>query len=305
MKHPFKIGRVHRNRLGSYEIVHLDESRNEMVIRYLESGVEVDISISRQARIWRNMSWEDQDEVQRKGAEEERFQQGYGDDFAGLEASDFKTSTEGTRWRSRRGLAGHVALLLTPNTPYTFVSWAIYRRPVAFLTRREDYRMAAFDMGTRKARYTIELDERNVYYGFLIEGQGGNMDQSWDWLRFLPAVRDNTDLQTTITDVETNHGARFLARVSNGQGTFHFADGLEKGAVPLWDEQNPAGYSLVDRLSRLEAIPDGQWVEVYLMATTTREAALRAGMQISHNMATVLRAMLPVYTTAAVRDEVP
>ncbi len=114
MESPFKVGELYQNRLGLYEVVRLDEADDRMLIRYTENGEEVETSISLQGRIWQNMNWEDEEETRKKAREEARHQHGYGVDFGGLADSDFKTNTEGTTWRSRRGLAGRVAQLLLP-----------------------------------------------------------------------------------------------------------------------------------------------------------------------------------------------
>lgn len=153
MGHPFQVGQVYQNRTGAYETLRLDEKREKMLVRYLASGEEAELSIPVQARIWEIMGWEEQEQVRQQAVEEARYQHGYGEDFTGLRETDFKRNTESTTWRSRRGLAGQVSRLLSQasmDPSYTFVSWAIYRWPVAFLTHREDYNMAAFEMAYAK-----------------------------------------------------------------------------------------------------------------------------------------------------------
>lgn len=228
MTHPFQVGGTYANRKGSYEVVSLDPLAGRMVIRWVDSGETVESEIGLQARIWENMGWEEQEKVRQAAEEEARYQRGYGEGFAGLVESDFKTSTENTTWRSRQGLPGRVSKLLSVGTPYTFVSWSIYGWPVAFLTHREDYQMAAFEMGARKAKYTIELDERYAYYGFYIERNSGPMDDTWDWPRFLAALKSRANLLAIVEQAESEHGARFLGRMFKGDDHFHFANGLYK-----------------------------------------------------------------------------
>lgn len=301
MNHPFKVGELYQNRLGLYEVAFLDETNDRMLIRYLENGEEIDTSITLQGRIWQNIIWEDQEEVRKKAKEEARYQHGYGEDFSGLVDTDFKTNTEGTTWRSRRGLAGRVAQLLSPNSDYVFVSWAIYRWPVAFLTHREDYSMAAFELGTRKAKFTIELDEKGVYWGLYVEGNSGAIDGTWDWTRLLPRLRDQQSLRDIIEIAESRHNVRFIGRTSIGEETHHFTDGLAKSATSLWDEAGAARLSVEERLRRLEKIPTGQWGEFYLMTEIPRQEALQDGLNIAHRMTEVMRVLLPVYT-AAIRE---
>lgn len=301
MDHPFQIGQVYSNRRGNYEVVHLDNKQGTMVIRYTDDGEEAESKIPTQARIWQNMAWEEQESVRRDAAANARHQHGYGEDFTGLTASDFKTNTEGTTWRSRRGLAGQVARLLSVDTEYTFVSWAIYRWPVSFLTHREDYYMAAFETGACKTKFTIELDEQNAYFGFCIE-KGFEvpepLDNKWDWLRLSAAWKNKSSLQDTITRLEANHQVRFLARATQSTKTSHFASDFPAGMYSLWDEQNPTALSVADRWQKLLRVPPNEWIDLYLIARIPKAEAISAGVQLAHTMARVMREMLPVYAAA-------
>lgn len=210
----FKVGGFYANRVGRFEVIAIDNAADRMVVNYTGSGEEAELTISTQARIWQNIGWEQQEAEQQEAEEEARYQKGYGSTFTGLRENDFKRSTKSTTWRSRQGLAGRVALLLSADTPYTFVSWSIYRWPVAFLTHREDYFMAAFEMGSRKAKFTLELDEEAAYYGFYIEQNRGPMDHTWDWPRLVSTLDRDPELQDVIARAESELGAQLLARYS-------------------------------------------------------------------------------------------
>jgi hypothetical protein len=93
----------------------------------------------------------------------------------------------------------------------------------------------------------------------------------------------------------------FQARVYNGGETFHFADGLRKGAVSLWDESTPSSIPLDGRLIRLNEIPNDQWGEIYLLGMTGKEKAVETGIDLGQVIADQMRTMLPVYS-AAIRD---
>lgn len=304
MNHPFKIGEVYSNRRGNYEVVQLDNEQDTMVIRYVDNGEEVERNIETQARIWQNMAWEEQEAARQDAAANARYQRGYGEDFTGLTASDFRTNTEGTTWRSRRNLAGQVARLLSADTEYTFVSWSIYRWPVAFFTHREDYQMAAFELGTRKAKFTIELDGQNVYYGFYVE-KGFEipdpLDHEWDWLRLSSTWRNKSSLQDVIIGLEANHQVRFLARATQNTRTAHFASDFPPGMYSLWDEQNSTGLSVAARWQKLTQVPKNEWIDLYLIASTPKEEAIASGVHVAHAITRVMRDMLPVYA-AATRD---
>lgn len=293
--HPFQVGGYYANRNDRYEVIKIDDSAGSMLVRYTESGEETELTVSIQTRIWENMSWEQQAEEQSAAKEEARYQRGYGQDFVGLTKSDFKRSTEGTTWRSRQGLAGRVALLLSAETPYTFVSWAIYRWPVAFMTHRDDYAMAAFEMGARKAKFTLEMDEQLAYYGFYIEQNSGPMDHTWDWPRLINALENSSQLQAAIAQAENQHGARFIARYSRGDAHFHYSNGVEMGAMSLWNEERSAEKSVGERLDLLRSIPDEHWGEIYITGAIPKYAAIQAGFSVADKMAGLMRTLLPIY----------
>lgn len=301
MDHPFKVAEIYKNRNGVYEVVRIDENQGVMIIRYLDTGEEFESNIDIQARILQNIRWDDQMALREKEAAEARYHQGYGDDFTGLVPGDFKTNTEGTTWRSRRSLGGRVAKLLSAassNPSYTFLSWAIYRWPVAFLSHREHYQMASSEMGARKAKFTIELDDHNAYYGFYIERYDDEMDHTWDWPRFWQALTGQPELHDLIAAVETDYGARFVGRAVGDADPFHFANPPAKGFRPLWDEDAPSRQTVVERLRRLEQMPKGQWIDLYLIAAAPKDEALQAGVQFAHTIAGAMKAMLPLYTAA-------
>jgi hypothetical protein len=303
MNHPFKVGEIYKNRIGAYEVIRIDEKHNVMLIRYFDSGEEFETKIDVQARILRNIHWDEQMAREEKEAAEARYQQGYGDEFTGLLPTDFKTNVEGTSWRSRRNLAGRVAKILSDasaNPTYTLLSWAIYRWPVAFLSHREFYQMAASEMGARKAKFTIELDEHNLYYGFYIErySDSGAMDHTWDWPRFWLSLQKRPALPELINMLETNHQVRFIGRAIKDADPFHFANLPAKGAHSLWDEQNPSHYTVAERLDRLKQVPEGEWIDFYLIATMPKEDALQAGVKLAGKMVETMKEMLPFYTAA-------
>lgn len=297
-EHTFQIGAQYANRRGTYEVVAVDATSERMLIRYLRDGEEHQVALSIQARIWQNMTWEEQAEVQRRAEEDSRTQQGYGSQFNGLHPSDFKITTEGTTWRSRSGLAGAVARQLSDNTALTFMSWAIYRWPVAFFTHRADYAMAAFEMGSRKAKFTLEVDTQQLHYGFYIERNNGPLDNFWDWQRLVDALTTEPTLQHQIADAERAGTIRIIARSYRGEEHYHFANGLEKGARSLWREDGPPGTSVAERLQLLENVPQEEWIELYLIASTPKSEAVAAGERLAAQISATLRHLLPIYSAA-------
>jgi hypothetical protein len=158
--------------------------------------------------------------------------------------------------------------------------------------------MAAFEMGAKKAKFTIELDDLNAYYGLYVEKNGGEMDDTWDWTRFSSRLLQDKSLQEIITDAENQYGVRFLGRALDNVETSHFADGLQNGAQSLWNEQNPSRFSVIERLKRTNGIPLNYWGEIYLIATISKRQAVDAGIEMAHQMAKVMKLLLPLYTAA-------
>lgn len=301
MDHPFKVGEIYIDRIGAYEVVRIDENQGTMIIRYVGTGEESESKIETKDRILQNMQWDDQMARQEKEAAEARYHQGYGEEFAGLLDTDFKSNVEGTTWRSRASLGGRVAQLLSAassNPTYTFLSWAIYRWPVVFLSHREHYQMASSEMGARKAKFTVELDEQYVYYGFYIERFNEAMDHTWDWPRFWQALHDRPELQDLIATIEIDYDTRFVGRAITDADPFHIANPPDKGFRFLWDEVHPAQHTVAERLQRLQQVPQGEWVDLYFVATTTRDEAVGAKVHLAHTIANTMKAMLPLYTAA-------
>ncbi len=161
--------------------------------------------------------------------------------------------------------------------------------------------MAAFELGTRKAKFTIELDDKSVYCGLYVEGISGTLDGAWDWTRLLPRLKSQKSLRDIIEVAESRNDVRFIARTSVGEETHHFTDGLTKSATSLWDEGDPAKLRVEERLRRLEEIPINHWCEFYLMAEIPKQEALQNGIKIAHRITDVMRVLLPIYT-AAIRE---
>lgn len=294
----FEVGEVYENRKGSYVVLKLNRQRDLMLIQYLDSGEMQKASIEFQTRVYQNILWDREAEEHEMRAEERRFLHGIGEAFSGLQETDFKATVEGTNWRSRAGLAGRVARILSAGTSDTFISWAIYGWPVTFLTHRAGYEMAAFEMGSRKAKYTIELDESYAYYGFYVEKNDGPMDATWDWPRLLEALQKDEKLGQIIREMETRHNARFIGRKSRGNKHFHYANGAEFGSRLLWDEPGSRSLSVVERLQLLEQVPDDHWGEIYIIGRLPKAEAIGQGIRVSDTIADLMRELLPVYRAA-------
>jgi hypothetical protein len=296
--HPFVVGEVFANRKGTYRVVSIDDQAGKMLVRYLDSGEDQKVSIRIQARIWHNLQLDERAPVRRADRGATHYQRSRETAFTGLKTSDFSTSIVGTSWRRREGLAGQVALAVSAATPYTFLSFPIYPWPVAFLTHRDDNSMATADTGSRQAKFTLEVDNEYLYYGLYVEKGDEPMDHKWDWPRLIQALKSDETLRSTVVAAESERGARFIGRMSQGDKHFHFANGLEMGAESLWDESPTTSLSVEERVAELESIPDNYWGEIYIIARMPKQEALDLGANVARRIARLFRILLPLYEAA-------
>lgn len=294
----FEVGEVYANRNGRYRVEALENSGIMMRILYLDSGEEQITPVSLQRRISRNMHWERQQARLRAKKEERRYLRGYGSDFEGMDPADFKREIVGTRWRRRGELPGAVARKLSvKQRDFTFTSWAVARRPVAFLIHREEYDDGGSDEPETNARFTLEVDEDNLFYGLVVESSAGTMGEEWDWPRFVAALRDDERVREAVQAAGEAFGARLIGRVLTGDEDAYYADAGEAVEM-LWARSEAEGMSLDAQLAQIGAVPDTARAEVYLMARTPKDEAVAAGAGIADRIAALMNALLPVYAAA-------
>jgi hypothetical protein len=220
----------------------------------------------------------------------------YGSEFDGLTADEFDTNVTGTTWRSRDNMGGYVAEQLSHDTPYHFLSGAVSRWPVVYLSHRQDIRIDHLDDAARVAKFFLELDEGHLFYGYSIEKGDGDLS-GWDWSRLLAGLWTGSRLHRVIEGIEDEHGARFLARKSQGDPV-HFADGLDEGAEPLWNELHPSYVDVKERVERLSGVP-GDWrCEVYILKQMSKQQAVDAGMAVVDPITDLMKALMPIYTAS-------
>jgi hypothetical protein len=220
----------------------------------------------------------------------------YGSEFDGLTADEFDTNVTGTTWRSRDNLGGYVAGQLSRDTPYRFRSGAVSRWPVVYISHRDDIRIDHLDDAVRIAKFFLEIDEGCLTYGYCIEKGDGDLD-GWDWSRLLAGLWTGGRLRKAIERIEDEHGARFLARKSQGDPV-HFADGPDGAAEPLWDEAHPSWIDVQERVERLSGVPHDWCCEVYIVKQMSKQQAVDAGMAVADPITDLMKALMPLYTAS-------
>lgn len=293
MKHPFKVGGQYRNRHDEYEVVSLDEP--DMVIQYSDGSV-LETNVRIQARIWRNIQMEERVRKSARAARarrRRRRRRKRGGKFQGLQEHDFQSGVKGTSWRARTGLGGLLARRMSETTQYDFQSYAIYRRPEAHIVQP-----AYYDKSTREreAKFLFALDSQRARYGFYIEKNGGPMDDTWDWLRFIDALDSDTSLQQEVEAAMRQLELHWVVHELAAQVRV-----AQEGLVWEWqDAESHQGdeaedISWPDFINRLRAIEAEQYCSLYLCAYMDKDPAIAAGVRIVDPVAKVYQALLPLY----------
>jgi len=296
----FEVGEVYSNRNGRYRVEELQSGGHVMRIVYLDSGEEQLTPVALQKRISRNMHWERQDARLRAKREERRYLSSYGKDFTGLDPDDFKREIVGTRWRRRGELPGAVAKKLSVSQrEFTFTSWAVARRPVAYLIHREKYDTGGSDVPETNARFTIEVDEDYLYYGLVVESSAGSMGEEWDWPRFIEAMSADEAVREAVHTAEESHQAKIIGRVLEDNEDYYYGDSGDAVEM-LWARDEAANMSIDEKLKEIAAVPENTRAEVYIMARLSKDEAVGAKAKIADRVTDLMQSLLPVYTSAVV-----
>jgi hypothetical protein len=294
----FEVGEIYANRNGRYRVEELEAGGHVMRILYLDSGEEQMTPIALQQRISRNMKWERQDARRRAKKAERRYLRGYGKDFSGLEPDEFKREIIGTRWRRRSELPGAVAKKLSlSQQEFTFTSWAVARRPVAYLIHREEYADGGSDEPETNARFTIEVDESNLYYGLVVERSDATMSEEWDWPRFIAALNEDDAVREAVQAAAELYGAKLIGRALGDDEDYYYADSGDAVEM-LWARDEAAGMSIDAQLKEIAALPDDARAEVYIMVRQSKDEAIAAKTKIADQIAALMETLLPVYAAA-------
>jgi len=300
-RHPFEVGRQYRNEDGVYTVLRIQEP--DLVIQY-ENGRTLTSSIALQARIWERICEEEALEQaatsrsaprsRARGARSNRE----GQEFRGLQDSDFRPGVTGTTWRGRSELGGLLAGRLAALSGQPFESHAVYRRPEVYVALPQFF---APGDSFRSAKFFFGLDEREAQHGFYIEKSNEPMDNSWDWLRFTAALAKDKRLQaqvlvamqscgltwrieTSIPGKERSREARCVA--ADKQSLCRLS---EAGDVPLsWPEFT----------AFLEDVPPDRWCDLYLSAHIEKARAIELRVELAQEAAAVFYALLPLYLAA-------
>ncbi len=302
MGHPFRVGGKYQNRDGEYEVIELGESK--MTIRYSDGQIR-EVTVKTQAQIWQNIQIEERAATRRQAVppphtsstpHSSSSQDRRGCKFHGLQDNDFQRGTAGTSWRARDALGGLLAKMISGTTGSEFESFSIYRRADVHIARIDRF---VEERRLREAKFVFLLDAAGASYGFYVEKNSGPMDNTWNWLKFLTALENDSALQQKLQpameqmqlhwDVFVQGEGGFVARVEPVR------DGL---TWKLEHEEKAEEITWSEFTGRLKGIDPDHWCDLYLLANTGKKQAIDAGVDIAKPAVEVYRVLLPLYNAS-------
>lgn len=319
MEHVFKVGGQYRNRKGEYTVLKIIEP-DMMIIRYA-NGKLVKTPIAVQARIWENLQLEEEIEEELAKASSTRptvsktgstqsAKGKWGEEFQGLLDTDFKPSTEGTTWRARNSLGGLLARKLSTLSGREFESHAIYRRAEVHVVQPQ-----SFDETIRlhEAKFFLRLNAGGVRHGFYVEKNWGEMDHTWDWLRFFSwlkecAAQQDGFLWNRLTQIMAEHNLQWEAQLSvqhaSTEPSLYLTASVDadgKLAMKFGQESDVKSGDWHDFIQVLEQIKQEEWCDLYLVQQIEKQEAMNLGVRLADRAAEIWHLLLPIYLAAVQR----
>lgn len=286
----FNVDEQYENEKGVFKVVSIQ--KDQMVIRW-EDGEEALTDIALQRRIVERRQWEERkrladiktaEDVRRKSAAKTRKTV-----FAGLAATDFKTSASRTTWRSRSQLGGAVTQKVSTD-PFEFNSWAVGSQPEVHV---QDIRHHAATRPADQPKFFVRIDQQALSYGFRVTCPEDPVDALAGW----PALRDWLNREENEQAVHAIaidyhllacnrvHPSACIRAVSDNGGWLS-----EEGEKPISEGSLTAHF---------DATPAAEPLEFELFATLSKDDAVACGRDIASKIARLFNELLPLYQAAA------
>lgn len=310
MSHPFEVGKTYRNRSGEYVVKEIEGER--MTIRYTD-GRTLATNVRIQARIWENIQFEKQmamAEERRLQAQEARREvrqrkarakrERAKPTFDGFEQSDFEPKKRGIAWSGRKELGRVLAYDLAQRTDEAFEYQIVPRRSKVHVARKGQYDKAERETN---AAFFVSVDEEGVSYGFRVGKPGGKVQADWPWTVLVARLIDSEEVRGALHSVLNEHSLSldvYALEMSYGQVgritsqgdefLWRHEDAEQEVTRPMNGEE-VAGYLQT-------AAPEKQ-CDLYVRKSLAAEAALKRGTEVASEIATVFKALLPLYDASA------
>jgi hypothetical protein len=304
--YPFRIGQTYANRQGKYEVIEI--APPNMTIRY-ESGALLMADIRILARIWENM------QLPPEHAEPEPRQRASGtpapkarapttvSPFRGLSDGDFRPSVSRTTWRARLGQL--LAARLSEITGIPHNAFPVGSRPEIYIAREHHFSGKSPE---HRARFLFRLTAEVAEYGFYVERDWQGMDRTWDWLRFIAALRKPAAWSAQVETAMRERGLEAEAESSKSR----IPDATQKpGPVGRWTMaasglqwlpaggSTPASCTWQDMAEALTAAEPRLTCDFYVLGRTKKAEAIALGERLVDRVAQTYAALMPLYDVSA------
>jgi len=284
----FEIGTRFENMKGLCEVITLDGE--QMCIRWLDSGEEINTTITMQQRIQGAMQRLQEERMRAPKNKRSVSLKEHGTLFNGLTEADFKDNVGGTCWRSRQQLGGAVTRLLVTNKA-VIESCSVYRRPeiqwgdIAHGKKEKAWLLGKFD---------CLVDEQSLTCSFLIERSDTPERPGDDWTRFMDwlSVRDN---QHWLHKTMAEHNLVIWDRCTLFAGSI----------LPVTEGCKwliPTGGTTTGELKALDALPQflatltaDKWVNLFIGTKIPKATAIAHGKDVAADIAKIFNVIMPAY----------
>lgn len=285
----FKVDEQYENEKGVFTVVSIE--KDQMVIRW-EDGEETRTDIELQRRIAERRQWEEikrladvhtAQEARRKSASKSPKRP-----FAGLAATDFKTSCHRTTWRSRDQLGGAVVAKIKTNR-FDFNSWALGSQPEMHV---QDIRHRDAAPPADQTRFFVRVDDQFIHYGLRVAPPDDAGDKSAGWPALCEWLQREENGQA-VHAVAVQH--RLTACNRAYPAACIKAAGDDGGWHAEGEEQPSAEASLSTYFGD---VTSSEPLEFELFATLAKDDALACGPEIADHIAQLFADLLPLYEAA-------
>jgi hypothetical protein len=278
----FKVDEQYENEKGVFTVVSLH--KEEMVIRW-ESGEEIRTAIELQRRIQERRQWEKLYKEEKARAKSGKRASTKGAEFHGYQATDFKKSASGTKWRGRGQLGGSVTQRITSNM-FNFNSWANGHKP----------ELHWFDIDHRgredseyQAKFFTRVDQESLFYGFYIIRPEQSDLTTQDWNAFYEWLK-HQDNDQLMQKMAAEHQL-----IIQDRNRPEFGQLLPKDGTWQIEGKNSTTDMLI---SHIDAVPEAEGITLEIIRKLDKSDAIERKDKIADDIAELFMVLMPLYQAA-------
>lgn len=290
-KFEFNVGEKYTNEKGLFEVLSIEQERNEMVIRW-EDGQEIRSHVDLQLRIQKRRMREEaakKREAEKGSAKTGRKSTGgRAKPFEGLQSEAFRNKISRNNWRSRGQLGGTVTAQM-PSDRFGFNSWAARGRNEIHWA---DAVLWKDEKVSHPAKFFASADETSFAWGFYIERPNSNDGASADWEAFINWLR-NEENDQWLRGVALEEGLKVYdahqscaSDVISPREADWGVEGKDTSAKTLSEA--------------VDSWPESPQLDLVIAKRIPKEDAIGQKKAIAGSIATLFNRLLPLYVAAVV-----